>query len=47
MPREAIRLGAAQQVLPLERIGPRLEQMVGEPPTALPPKPERETLPRR
>ncbi len=27
MPREAIRMGAAQQVLPLERIGARLEQL--------------------
>ena len=26
MPKEAIRLGAAQQILPLDRIGPRLEQ---------------------
>ncbi|HEX3799599.1 MAG TPA: chemotaxis response regulator protein-glutamate methylesterase [Verrucomicrobiae bacterium] len=32
MPREAIRLGAAQQVLPLERIAPRVEQMISETP---------------
>ena len=31
MPREAIRLGAAQQVVPLELIGPRLDQFVSEP----------------
>jgi two-component system chemotaxis response regulator CheB len=31
MPREAIRMGAAQQVLPLGRIGGRLEQLCSEP----------------
>jgi two-component system chemotaxis response regulator CheB len=34
MPREAIRLGAAQQVLPLEQIGLRLDQMISEPTAA-------------
>ena len=34
MPREAIRLGAAQHVLPLDQIGPRLDQMVSSPPAA-------------
>ena len=47
MPREAIRLGAAQQVLPLERIAPRHEHMVGEPPTTQQPNAERDILPRR
>ena len=32
MPREAIRLGAARHVLPLEQIGLRLEQLVSQPP---------------
>jgi two-component system chemotaxis response regulator CheB len=56
MPREAIRLGAAQQVLPLERIGPRLEQMMSESPapshSPISPSdeqriPEREIMPKR
>jgi two-component system chemotaxis response regulator CheB len=34
MPGEAIRLGAAQQVLPLPKIGRRLEQLVTATPTA-------------
>jgi two-component system chemotaxis response regulator CheB len=32
MPREAIRLGAVREVLPLEHIGRRLEQLAGSPP---------------
>ncbi len=28
MPREAIRCGAAQQILPLDQVGPRLEQLI-------------------
>ena len=31
MPREAIRLGAAQHILPLEHIGHRLEQLANSP----------------
>ena len=31
MPREAIRQGAAQHVLPLEQIGPRLDQLISNP----------------
>jgi len=31
MPREAIRLGAAQHVLPLDQVGPRLELLVSRP----------------
>ena len=30
MPREAIALGAAQAVLPLEQIGPQIVQILGE-----------------
>ena len=33
MPREAIRLGAAQQVVPLENIALRLDQLISGPPT--------------
>jgi two-component system chemotaxis response regulator CheB len=32
MPREAIRLGGAQHVLPLSQIGPRLERLCSQPP---------------
>ncbi len=56
MPREAIRLGAAQHVLPLERIGARLEQLISETPVRPQAQtatagaqvmPEAENLPRR
>jgi hypothetical protein len=41
MPREAVRLGAAQQVLALPRIGPFLEQENSEPPSAKNEQPHR------
>jgi chemotaxis response regulator CheB len=31
MPREAIRQGAAQHVVPLHQIGPRLDQLISHP----------------
>jgi two-component system chemotaxis response regulator CheB len=48
MPREAIRLGAAQRVLPLDRIGFALEQLASAPaPEQEPPPGSRQTLSNR
>ena len=41
MPKEAIALGAAAEVLPLGRIGPRLQELVGRPVAAGRPEPAR------